>query len=258
MNVAFPAVLLFLLVTPGFIFRQFSQRREVLTFDSTPFGAVAMRAVLMAAVFDLVVAFASHGIGYDVQIGDAVLLLVGGSVAASDAQTHLVWLNAHPLAPVSYFVATNGLALLLALAMRFAVDYYGLDRYDRRTARFVRGTAPWYYLFAGLDHPVAVDGAIVSAVVEFKEGSYLYSGILQDYECDDSGKLDRLMLVQAQRRRLEADRHFNPDVGLFEDAVPRFYPIAGDVFVLRYSEIKTLNVSYLTLPAEGEDEIQLQ
>ena len=60
----------------------------------------------------------------------------------------------------------------------------------------------------------------------------------------DQGELDRLLLTQTQRRKLADDRSLD---GSNADAV-RFYPIAGDIFVLRYSEIKPLNVSYLSLP----------
>lgn len=60
----------------------------------------------------------------------------------------------------------------------------------------------------------------------------------------EMGELDRLLLTQTQRRTLADDRAQD---GSNADAI-RFYPIAGDIFVLPYSEIKTLNVSYLSLP----------
>ncbi|WP_342052348.1 MULTISPECIES: hypothetical protein [unclassified Cupriavidus] len=153
MNIAFPAVLLFLLVLPGFVFRLFAQRREVRTVD-----------------------------------------------------------------------------------------------------QWVRGEAPWYYLFSGLDHPDAreVDGTVVAAVVEFKaEGSYLCQGMMLDYEVNEAGDLDRLLLVQAQRRKLTSDRAYDAAMGQHEEDTNRFYPIAGDVFVLRYDEIRTLNVTYLSLGSSG-------
>jgi hypothetical protein len=42
MNVAFPALLLFLIVLPGFLFRQFFQRNEVRTANHAPFSAVSV------------------------------------------------------------------------------------------------------------------------------------------------------------------------------------------------------------------------
>ncbi|MBT2794784.1 hypothetical protein [Paraburkholderia strydomiana] len=171
MNIAFPAVFLFLLVAPGFLFRQFSQRSEVRTFDHTPFSAVVLQAILAAAVFNLVIALGARWCGgYEIEVGDVVRLLVGGASATSDLSNRFNWLNSHPLAAVGYFVLTNLLALGAAFGLRGVVESYGLDRRGHRAASWVRGPAPWYYLFAGLDHPTGVDGAVVAAIVEFKEG----------------------------------------------------------------------------------------
>ncbi|CAG9183250.1 hypothetical protein [Cupriavidus pinatubonensis] len=251
MNIAFPAVFLFLLVLPGFLFRLFSQRREVRTFDHTPFSAIALQALLCAAFMNLVVALvATHRFGYQIEIGDVVRLLVGGPNSLKDVASGLTWLNAHPVAPLAYFASTSGLALVSALMWRLLVERRGLDRRGKWSAQWVRGDAPWYYLFSGLDHPNAqeVDGAVVAAVVEFKEeGSYLYHGVMLDYEVNEDGELDRLLLVQAQRRKLASDRSYDSETGQYKEDSTRFYPIAGDVFVLRYDEIKTMNVTYLSL-----------
>jgi hypothetical protein len=53
--------------------------------------------------------------------------------------------------------------------------------------------------------------------------------------------------LQAQRRKLDRDRTYDSGSETFVDDKKRFYPIAGDVFVLRYDEVKTLNVTYLSL-----------
>lgn len=255
MNIAFPAVLLFLLVLPGFVFRLFAQRREVRTFDHTPFNAIALQALLCAACANLVVAgIATRWLGYRIDIGDAVRLLVGGASALKDVASGLAWLNSHPTAPLKYFASTIGLALASALAWRLLVESCGLDCRGKWSTQWVRGEAPWYYLFSGLDHPDAreVDGTVVAAVVEFKaEGSYLYQGMMLDYEVNEAGDLDRLLLVQAQRRKLTSDRAYDATMGQHEEDTNRFYPIAGDVFVLRYDEIRTLNVTYLSLGSSG-------
>ena len=52
MNVAFPALFLFLVVLPGFLFCQFCQRNEVRTFDHAPFSAVVLKALLCAVPFN--------------------------------------------------------------------------------------------------------------------------------------------------------------------------------------------------------------
>ncbi|MGF6537280.1 DUF6338 family protein [Paraburkholderia youngii] len=256
MNVAFPAVFLFLVVLPGFLFRQFFQRNEVRTFDHTPFSSVVLKALLCAAFFNAVVALGVHAFGYEIELGDVIRLLVGGASALSDLNGRLAWLNAHPEAGAGYFALTSAVAFAAALVWRAAVQGWELDRVGNPFARFARGDAPWYYLFSGLDHPKedAIDGATVAAVVEFKEGPYLYTGVLDSYEVSADGQLDRLFLVQAQRRELGKDREYDSENNKYVEDKTRFYPIAGDVFVLRYEEIKTLNVTYFSLDLETKTE----
>ena len=246
MNVAFPAIFIFCLLLPGFLFRQFYQRREVRSFEHSPFSTVALEAVLWAGLFNFIACLLAYALGYPVEIGDVVRLLIGGPASLSVLTPSLNWLNQHPLISTAYFALSSGLALLAAFAWRGLVSWRQWDRRDHWLCRFARGAAPWHYLFSGLDYakPEEVDGAVISAIVEFKDAAYLYTGILCGYEVSDQGELDRLLLAQTQRRKLADDRSLD---GSNADAV-RFYPIAGDIFVLRYSEIKTLNVSYLSLP----------
>ena len=75
MNVAFPAVFLFLVVLPGFLFRQFFQRSEVRTFEHAPFSAIVLKALLCAAFFNALIAFAVRPFGYEIELGDVVRLL---------------------------------------------------------------------------------------------------------------------------------------------------------------------------------------
>jgi hypothetical protein len=59
-----------------------------------------------------------------------------------------------------------------------------------------------------------------------------------------------LATIQAQRRKLGSDREYDAENDKYLEDKTRFYPIAGDVFVLRYEEVKTLNVIYLSLGPE--------
>ncbi|RKP49413.1 hypothetical protein [Trinickia fusca] len=254
MNVAFPAAFVFLLIIPGFLFRQLCQRRDVRTFDHRPLSTAALQALYWAAVINFAVTAAVGLAGYRIAVGDIVRLLAGGSTALAELSDHLAWLNDNPLAAPGYFALTNVTAFIAALAWRGLIEWQELDRRGSFPLwHWVRGDAPWYYLFSGLDHrnPQGIDAAIVAAIVEFKEGAYLYTGVLLDYEVSDNGKLDRLLLGEAQRRKLERDRRYIRAVGTYVEDSSRFYPIAGDVFVLRYDEIKTLNVTYLSLAADA-------
>ncbi len=54
MNVAFSALLVFLLLLPGFLFRTYFKRAEKVVLDIKPFGQAAIDAFLAALVLDLV------------------------------------------------------------------------------------------------------------------------------------------------------------------------------------------------------------
>jgi hypothetical protein len=75
--------------------------------------------------------------------------------------------------------------------------------------------------------------------------SELYVGVLDDFFFDSDGNLDRLILQNVARRPLSADKNkAGPEIGTTDE---RFYDIDGDSFVLRYQDVKTLNVQYVKL-----------
>lgn len=249
MNLAFPALFLFLVILPGFVFCQFFQPSEVRTVDHAPFSAMVLKALLCAALLNAMAATAVHVAGYEIRLGDIIRLLVGGASSLKDLDDWLIWLNRHPVTAVGYFALTNGLALASALFWRRAVERWKLSRKDNLFAPLARGDAPWHYLFSGIDHQTkdTIDGVAVAAVVEFQEASYLYAGMLNGYEVDENGRLDRLLLIRAKRRKLEHDRECYVATESYLDKKERFYTIRGDVFVLRFEETKTLNITYLSI-----------
>jgi hypothetical protein len=254
LNIAFPAIFVFLLVTPGFVFQRFYQTREVRAADLAPFGSAVLVAASMAALTNFaVVLVASHWLNYQYYLGDAVRLLVGGVATATDKSLSPLYqrLNTHPFEPLAFFFSTNLLAFGLAGAWRFAVWRFRLDHPSTPFYRKLRPPAPWYYLFSGMDVRVSSpDAVVISAVVPFKDVSYLYTGLLVSYELTDKGDLDRLILANAARRKFSDDRviTFEPQLNDHE----RFYPIEGDCFVLRASEYTTLNVKFLILEDVAE------
>lgn len=249
MNVAFPAIFFFLLITPGFVFHRFYQAREVRAADLAPFSSTVLVAASLAVFANVVVAVAaSYWFGYRYYLGETVRFLVAGAATATDKSLSPVYqrLDGHPFEPLAFFVATNLLALVLATGWRFAVWQFRLDHPSRPLYRKLRPPAPWYYLFSGIDvTDNAPDAVVVSAIVPLKDVSYLYTGLLVGYELTDKGELDRLILANAARRRLSEDRTVGTASPLNDHQ--RFYSIEGDCFVLRASEYTTLNVKFLVL-----------
>lgn len=78
MNIALPAILMFFLVAPGFVYHHFSEAREAHQADMTPFGMTVLKAIFIAAFLNAVVGIIGCSIlGLQLYLGDAVRLLSG-------------------------------------------------------------------------------------------------------------------------------------------------------------------------------------
>lgn len=89
----------------------------------------------------------------------------------------------------------------------------------------------------------------VDALMETNDGTFLYDGILVDYELSRDGGLDSISLTEAQRRKLADDRGHREEGN--QDENDPYYSIEGHILVLKYSEIKNLNLSYYVLESGG-------
>ncbi len=248
MNVAFSALLVFLLLLPGFLFRTYFKRAEKVVLDIKPFGQAAIDAFLAALVLDLVWYWGAALVtSYRVDF-KALLTLVAGDKSAN-LDSAIAEVATDPWHPGIFFASLYAFAILAGFGLRYAVTRWRLDRRGAPLANFLRFDTPWYYLFTGYDRATPPDGVAIGAVVCLGSSAYLYTGVLVEYFLDDQGQLNRLVLASAARRPLSDDQA--SESGADPDQPPayeeRFYPIEGDYFVLRYSEVLTLNVRYLDL-----------
>jgi hypothetical protein len=258
-NIAFSALLVFLLLLPGFLFRTYFKRAEKIVLDVKPFGQAAIDAFLAAIVLDLAwywATVAATGRRADFQ---TLFTLIAGEKSA-ELESAIARLAADPWHPGLFFGTLYAFAILAAFLLRRGVTRWRLDRRGAPLANFLRFDTPWYYLFTGYDRPAAPNGVAIGAVVSLGGTAYLYTGVLVEYFLDDQGQLNRLVLASAARRPLSEDAPQDDQALTGEwvetggsagaagaPAEERFYPIEGDYFVLRYSEVSTLNVRYLDL-----------
>lgn len=259
MNVAFSALLVFLLLLPGFLFRTYFKRAEKVVLDVKPFGQAAIDAFLAALVLDIAwygatIVLTAYRVDFT-----ALLTLIAGDKAGSIDKS-IAEIASDPWHPVLFFVSLYAFAIVIGFGLRYMIMRWRLDRKDAPLANFLRFDTPWYYLFTGYDRERPPDGVAIGAVVSLSSTAYLYTGVLVEYFLDDQGQLNRLVLTSAARRLLSSDpesEHVTisneaPDSKAKESRQrratrERLYPIQGDYFVLRYSEILTLNVRYLDL-----------
>ncbi|GGY51328.1 hypothetical protein [Pseudoduganella albidiflava] len=254
MNVALPALVIFFIFLPGFIFRIRFKRVERTSLDFSPFGRIAAGAVMSAAVAHLLWLSFTYWL-FGQRFEPIVLMQLLSSAPASQVAA-----ASAVAADFSWIAAYFGTLLFASFAfpilLRSAITNYRLDRASSPLRPMLRfHEAPWYYLLTGADFPEeeAPDFVIVAAIVEVGRDAMLYTGVLDSFFFDSDGQLDRLVLQGVARRPLARDKDTSDDEAEDKAAsagradTGRFYPVDGDSFVLRYSEMITLNVQYVHL-----------
>lgn len=240
MNIALPALVVFLVLLPGFIARSQIKLAEREKLDYSPFGAVVAEGLIWSAALHATWLTACAGLGRFLDLR----ILLGLLSASPTLQAEAIALAHAESGQIAWYFGSQFLAAALFTPLiRRLITRYRLDRADSPLAWLLRfRRAPWYYLLSGADFAAddAPDLISIAAVVDVSGEPYLYVGSLVDYYFDAEGRLDRLVLEAVQRRPLAADKFAteNPE---------RFYGIDGDYFVVRYEQVISLNVRYVRL-----------
>jgi hypothetical protein len=260
MNLAFGALLLFLLLFPGILLR--------ISYLNGPYSRKNIQSSLVdELILSLIPALILQAIGYwvvrnwsayDIRLEVLYQLIVGVSNPQYKPDFDLIDRSLGPF--LGYHFLLFVIAVLAGKAARWLVKRFDFD------VRFhsLRFNNDWYYLLSGrlLDFPgrpgraSAVSLIFVDALVETKEGSYLYCGLLEEFYLSKDG-LDRMCLSQVYRRKLSDDAPGtnapDPNEPLDEESPTgkafdqRYYEMPGDLFVIPYAQIRNLNLSYFSV-----------
>lgn len=224
------AILIFFLFLPGLLFALRFYNSDSIPFTST---SLTHRAIIV-----FMGALLAHGLGFIVLLFLGVVvnyelifeLMLGVVQATQLTSLHLL---VYPVLFYGVFVSFIG--YFAGLVSRIFIKKYELEQYP-----FFQIDNPWYYLFKGYNRDIGMaDGVKVAATIEIAGKSYLYLGVLADFFLGADGNIDRLILTAASRRELSNDKAYDK-----ENVSDRFYPIDGDCFVLKYNQIKNLNIEY--------------
>jgi hypothetical protein len=269
MNILLGALLLALLLLPGFIFRMGYLAKP---FASKSFSSSFVEELL----FSLLPAFFLQVIGYGVVklIGTVnektFLLLLINSDKAIDQTLH----GSDILLFAGYLLIVCSFALLAGFLLRYIALR---TRLHLRFAQF-RIYNEWQIYFDGwiLDYPDQPgermgQGALkqwLDVLVENKNGAFIYSGFLNEYVLGKDDSLSRIYLTAVQRRKLEDDakptdilpastdaelaevdydQPEDEDSELEQFADTRYYFMPGDYFMIPGSDIKSINITYYTV-----------
>jgi hypothetical protein len=263
MNIAFPALIVLILALPGAIFRYTYARGSWGWSSPISFRSVSDE-LAYSAVFAVGLHFIWLGVGSlggnSVDIPSLLAMLSGNyGVRGERYESSLNSIASH-----AKLVGFYQLSLLISAAILGWLGHK-LVRWaelDLKTQIF-RFRNEWHYLLTGeilkfkevRIEAREIDGVFLSAVIDHG-ASYLYRGIVEDWSFNSDGQLDTIRLRVAHRRLLSADRKVDEEAATGDYIPPdeRYYEIHGDLFVLRYSEVKTLNLDYFSLSEVSADE----
>lgn len=256
MNIAFQAVVLFVLALPGIVFRRFLSVSGELR-RKRAIGESLSESLIASGVLHAACIVGSNLVCADVRVDlNSVIALASGEFGRDDAKyaDTIQSITHYPLHVFAYFVACIGIAAGSGYGLRKAAQQYNRtaviawlddDPAARRFEKWVGAlTNPeTEQEFKADENSVVVP--VFAAVVNIGQTPYLYTGYLAEIVPDRDGNPDQFILTSASRRRFESDGDDH-------------YSIPSATFVLRASEIITINVVMTVLGGTVGNERQLE
>jgi hypothetical protein len=150
------------------------------------------------------------------------------------------------------------IAYVLGHVARLLIRFFDWDK----KYRIFRFNNEWHYILTGeitrfptvqLEPLRYIDYKVVNALVRTDKGTFIYAGILQDYNLTKDGVLDTVCLSHVMRRPIDSDRIINTDTNIAEenkdDNESRYFKIPGSILVIPYTNILNFNLHYIQAKA---------
>jgi hypothetical protein len=271
MNLVFSSLFLFVLISPGLLFR-FSYLQG--SYAKLSFKVSAVEEILWA----IVPAFLLHLLGIwftenamheQIRLDIVYQFITGKEPDFAIVRKSIVPFSLYLLTLIALGVVTGVITRALVRKLKFDLHW-----------KFLRFGNEWYYLLSGemLNLPeknaeanwfervvgyfrdlftkkAQVELIQVDAVVNSTEGDLIFSGILKDFFLSKDNGLDRLYLSNVYRRSFKndlQDEDKNPGF-LARDTDERYYAMPGDFFVITYDKIRNLNITYYLQDTAAEE-----
>ncbi|HHJ17068.1 MAG TPA: hypothetical protein ENJ80_10255 [Gammaproteobacteria bacterium] len=266
MNLAFQALLFFILLLPGLLLRSNYNGRIakelVLPQNFPPFSREAIRILIYAAILNVLWVTLSNYIGkyhgFHTDLESVIFLLMGDYSDSGMRLKAIAAITDHPGKVLLYFSSLYIVSAWFGFVLHKRIRQHNLDK----KYQFLRFNNQWHYLLTGevmeftdeCENPSEVDFVSVSAVVDTNHDTFLYVGTVVDYDLDSRGDLARLTLAQTYRRKLSADQDQEGNGEQRQDleSDPRYYRIKGDYFLLGCENARNLNIDYWYLTEQQD------
>ena len=249
MNIALGAVLIFILLIPPIAF-YFSY--SVGKFAKSGPKFTLLDGLLASAIFSLLIhSLAIIILNKPVRF-DILLKLLGGEL--KDLENKIT--NAIFTTALKQFALYNLIIFFVALLLG-RIARYVVQRLDiHSNNELLRQKNKWWYLFRGyyltelgFSHR-DFDVLHLDAVVDTRDGTFIYSGYLVDFVCDGE-ELDRIYLGDVSRRIFKLDEN-RADLS-FQHQPGEAASVPGDLFCLDYKDVRNLNLRFVFLSESVED-----
>jgi hypothetical protein len=261
MSLIFGSVFLFILISPGLLFR-FSYLQG--TYAKLNFSVSAVEEIFWAVVptfflHSVAILLIESLMNYSIRLDILYQLMIGET---SDFE--VVRKSLFPF--LAYLAIVIAISIFSGSMLRFVIRKLRLDFY----LSFLRLGHEWHYLLSGeiLNYPKRntrssslkflrkylkalgrpskkIQWIQIDALMSSSEGDVIYSGILNEYYLSRDNRLDRIYLSEVYRRKfkkdLELDEEESERVQHLDD---RYYSMPGDLFVIQYDKVLNLNITY--------------
>lgn len=263
MNVAFTSLVLFLLVTPGLVFRHsyrvgvgnFPALRKNLTEE---IALASLIACPLHVVWCTIARVLPLAVSPDPPQALTLLAGTGGEnviqPTLSAVSSHMCWIGAY-LGTLCIAAGVSGLLLRRAYFRWQFVRSLPFARLDDSWPQLLTPKiAPRVFHHADLQNSEVFVVTRLTAVVDCGGRAYLFRGVLWEVIYDERASVDRFVLQDADRRLIEKDResHLGEKVDASKGALGttgcgddrRFYSIDGRYLVVRYADARNLNIKH--------------
>jgi len=248
MNIAVSTFVIILFLLPGLVFRRcyYTEEFSKQYFKSTFFGIFSSSFVPSLVLHLLGLYLISIVTTYTLDLSVLAKLFTN---TLDESCIENIKLNANQIVIYNLFILAT--SALLGISTKRIVRYNKLDR----TYKIFKFKNTWHYILTGelFDFPrinlplykdkvADIELVFCNVLMRLNHTSYLYDGILVDYELNRTNGLTRIALTNAQYRIIE----HNTSTSIFKTySKPR--PIKGHVMVFEYAKIENINFSYYTV-----------
>lgn len=189
MNLAFPALLIFLFILPGLFFINSYYKIESQDINFAPISQRTGLAVLFALILHfLLLLLLIYAFSNPIEPMKYIKLLSEASIPElTSSQLGLL---------TSYIITSCFIAFFTGILIRKWIINYKLDK----KWKWLRFNNKWYYFFKAYDfrenEPEFVE---IYAMVNTAGQCYVYRGILEEFYLDGAGNIETLIISSATR-----------------------------------------------------------